>query len=134
MRRWRELPEARYYRAHVKDIQRTTEQLLELIRNAPEDAIWELSLRASQDMGMPLRQTARTKDGARLPPVGFELSLIAFVSICKTITATGSKRAQSISDGWKALPDAPPSADREQAYEAMHMAISDAWQQPEPRS
>jgi hypothetical protein len=93
IRRWRELPEARYYRAHVKDIQRTTEQLLELIRNAPEDAIWELSLRASQDMGMPLRQTARTKDGARLPPVGFELSLMAFVSICKTITATGSKRA-----------------------------------------
>jgi hypothetical protein len=93
IRQWLELPQASYYREHVTNIQEAAEHLLKVLRNAPTDAVWELSQRTARGLGIPLRQPSRTTDGKRLPPIGFEHSLVSFVSICRTITGEQSKRA-----------------------------------------
>jgi hypothetical protein len=82
-RRYRLLPKSDYYREYVDEIRASAESLLALIRQAPNDAVWDLTLRVRREMGLELRQTTRTVDGKLLDLRGFEATLDQFIRICE---------------------------------------------------
>src|SRR3954465_8613016 len=80
--RWMALPSPEFYRKPVNDIQKAAEHLVPRIRQAPEEAVWALTWRASRGIGMELRQRLRARRS-------FETLLVKFVQAGRG--ATGSE-------------------------------------------